>query len=77
MLYLIHKVNKGGIIMKYEVKSNPNEEELLRDIEERLDWEIWGKDRHTKEIRYVPIGVILDKEGRVQVILNNDSKLIK
>ena len=63
--------------MKYEVKSNPNEEELLRDIEERLDWEIWGKDRHTKEIRYVPIGVILDKEGRVKVILNNNSNLIK
>ena len=41
--------------MKYEVKSNPNEEELLRDIEERLDWEIWGKDRHTKEIRYLLI----------------------
>lgn len=63
--------------MKYEVKSNPNEEELLRDIEERLDWAIWGKDRHIKEIRYVPIGVILDKEGRVQVILNNNSNLIK
>ena len=77
MLYLIHKVNKGGIIMKYEVKSNPNEEELLKDIEERLDWTIWDKDRHIKEIRYVPIGVILDKEGRVQAILNNNSNLIK
>jgi hypothetical protein len=77
MLYLIHKVNKGGIIMKYEVKSNPNEEELLRDIEERLSWAIWDKDRHIKEIRYVPIGVILDKEGRVQAILNNNSNLIK
>ena len=63
--------------MKYEVKSNPNEEELLRDIEERLDWEILDKDKYIKEIRYIPIGVILDKEGRVQVILNNDSKLIK
>lgn len=62
--------------MKYEVKSNPNEEELLKDIEEKLDWTIWG-NRHIKEIRYVPIGVILDEEGRVQVILNNDSKLIK
>lgn len=63
--------------MKYEVKSNPNEEELLRNIEERLNWEILDKDRYIKEIRYVPIGVILDKEGRVQVILNNNSNLIK
>lgn len=63
--------------MKYEVKSNPNEEELLRNIEERLNWEIFDKDRYIKEIRYVPIGVILDKEGRVQVILNNNSNLIK
>ena len=63
--------------MKYEIKSNPNEEELLRNIEERLNWEILDKDRYIKEIRYVPIGVILDKEGRVQVILNNNSNLIK
>lgn len=63
--------------MKYEVKSNPNEEELLRNIEERLNWEILDKDRYIKEIRYIPIGVILDKEGRVQVVLNNNSNLIK
>ena len=77
MLYLIHKVNKGGIIMKYEVKSNPNEEELLKNIEEKLDWTMWSKDGYIKEIRYVPMGVIFDEEGKVQVILYNDSNLIK
>ena len=63
--------------MKYEVKSNPNEEELLKNIEEKLDWTMWSKDGCIKEIRYVPMGVIFDEEGRVQVILYNDSKLIK
>lgn len=62
--------------MKYKVVKGICEEELLKDIEEKLDSNDWFGEGCIKEVMFVPVGIIR-KDAKISAILEPDKKLIK
>ena len=61
---------------KYEITRSEKEDILIKDIEERLDDSAWYSEGCSREIMFIPVGIIR-KDGRISVVLKSDSDLLR
>jgi hypothetical protein len=61
---------------KYEITRSKQEDILIKDIEERLDESGWYSEGCSREIMFIPVGIIR-KDGEIRTIIRYDSNLLK
>ena len=61
---------------KYEITRSEKEDMLIKDIEERLDDSTWYSEGCSREIMFVPVGIIR-KDGKISIVLECDSNLLR
>ena len=61
---------------KYEITRSEKEDMLIKDIEQRLDDSAWDSEDCSREIMFVPVGIIR-KDGKISVVLEYDKKLLR
>ena len=61
---------------KYEITRSEKEDMLIKDIEERLDDSTWYSEGCSKEIMFVPVGIIR-KDGKISVVMKYDDNLLR
>ena len=61
---------------KYEITRSEKEDMLIKDIEERLDDSAWDSEDCSREIMFVPVGIIR-KDGKISVVMKYDDNLLR
>ena len=61
---------------KYEITRSEKEDMLIKDIERRLDNSAWYSEGCSREIMFVPIGIIR-KDGKISIVMESDVNLLK
>ena len=61
---------------KYEITRSEKEDMLIKDIEQRLDNSAWYSEGCSREIMFVPIGIIR-KDGEIRTVIQCDCNLLK
>ena len=61
---------------KYEITRSEKEDMLIKDIEQRLDNSGWNSEGCSKEIMFVPIGIIR-KDGKIVITMKYDIDLLR
>ena len=61
---------------KYEITRSEKEDMLIKDIERRLDNSAWYSEGFSREIMFVPIGIIR-KDGKISIVIQYDCNLLK
>ena len=61
---------------KYEITRSEKEEILIKDIEQRLDDNAWYSDGCSREIMFVPVGIIR-KDGKISIVMQYDKNLLR
>ena len=61
---------------KYEITRSEKEDMLIKDIEQRLDDSSWDSEDCSREIMFVPVGIIR-KDGRISIVMQYDKKLLR
>ena len=61
---------------KYEITRSEKEDMLIKDIEERLDDSAWYSEGYSKEIMFVPVGIIR-KDGKISIVMKYDDNLLR
>ena len=61
---------------KYEITRSEKEDMLIKDIEQRLDDSAWYSEGCSKEIMFVPVGIIR-KDGKISVVMKYDDNLLR
>ena len=61
---------------KYEITRSEKEDMLIKDIEQRLDNSVWYSEGCSREIMFVPVGIIR-KDGEIRTVIQYDCNLLK
>ena len=61
---------------KYEITRSEKEDMLIKDMEERLDNSVWYSEGCSREIMFVPVGIIR-KDGKISIVMQYDKKLLR
>ena len=61
---------------KYEITRSEKEDMLIKDIERRLDNSAWYSEGCSREIMFVPIGIIR-KDGKIVITMKYDIDLLR
>ena len=61
---------------KYEITRSEKEDMLIKDIEQRLDDSAWYSEGCSREIMFVPVGIIR-KDGKISIVMKYDDNLLR
>ena len=61
---------------KYEITRSEKEDMLIKDIEQRLDDSAWYSVGCSREIMFVPVGIIR-KDGKISIVMKYDDNLLR
>jgi hypothetical protein len=61
---------------KYEITRSEKEDMLIKDIEQRLDNSAWYSEGCSREIMFVPIGIIR-RDGKIFITIKYDIDLLR